>query len=51
MVFTMDKYWLSTNMNVLLIYKSKRIDKHAPPVGTHSDPKGKERVLQVILYD
>ena len=41
----MDKYHLSTKINLLLLYKSNRpkIDMYAS-LGTHGDPKGKERV-------
>ena len=39
----MDEYQLSTNINMLLLYRSNSIDKHAS-TGTHGDPKGKERI-------
>ena len=42
----MDEYQLLTNMDVLLLYRSNRIDKHAP-IGTHGNIKDKERVSYI----
>ena len=42
----MDEYQLLTNMDVLLLYRSNRINKHAS-TGTHGNIKDKERVSYV----